>query len=332
MKRYGFNLPWMYYHEHGLPAKQADERTLDFIAEEGFDYARFPLHYHYWSSPGEYALPNDQIASIIDGYVNGCAMRHIHAALNLHQAPGYSVSFQRQALEKHNLWIDGAAQDAFVKYWEFFAHRYRHLGADTLTFNLVNEPPAAGDNQFTYERHEKLVRRTAAAIRAIHPERPLMIDGTHYGTAASSGLADLNATQAVRGYQPFSLTHCGAEWVPHVAKIECPGWPGLQLDGRVWDRHILRESFHQWRELEAMGVDIHATEIGCYNKTPNDVALRWFADLIGIFREYNWGWALWEFEGAFGVVGHGRPGAVYESVRGFRVDRQLLELIRPPTA
>ena len=73
-------------------------------------------------------------------------------------------------------------------------------------------------------------------------------------------------------------------------------------------------------------VQIHVGEFGCYDKTPNDVALRWFADLLGIFKEFGWGYSLWGFRGGFGIVEHGRPGTEYEEWRGLKVDRKLLDL------
>jgi endoglucanase len=50
-------------------------------------------------------------------------------------------------------------------------------------------------------------------------------------------------------------------------------------------------------------------------KTPNDIALRWFADLFGLYKELGWGYALWNFAGDVGIVEHGRPGALREAAR-----------------
>jgi hypothetical protein len=55
--------------------------------------------------------------------------------------------------------------------------------------------------------------------------------------------------------------------------------------------------------------------------------MRWFTDLLGVFKEFGWGYALWHFQGPFGIVDHGRPGARLESIRGYHVDRALLELL-----
>jgi hypothetical protein len=49
--------------------------------------------------------------------------------------------------------------------------------------------------------------------------------------------------------------------------------------------------------------------------------------MVLIFKEFGWGFALWEFDGAFGVIEHGRPGAKYEAFHSCQVDRALLDLM-----
>jgi endoglucanase len=90
---------------------------------------------------------------------------------------------------------------------------------------------------------------------------------------------------------------------------------------------VLRELYQPWRAVEAQGVRVHIGEFGCFKHTPNEVALRWFGDLLGLFREFGWGYSLWNFEGPFGIIKHGRAGTVYEQYRGYRVDRALLDLL-----
>ncbi len=46
-----------------------------------------------------------------------------------------------------------------------------------------------------------------------------------------------------------------------------------------------------------------------------------------MYKEFGWGFALWNFTGPFGIVEHGRPGAEYEELHGYRVDRALLDII-----
>jgi len=139
-------------------------------------------------------------------------------------------------------------------------------------------------------------------------------------------LADLGLTQSVRGYQPMRVSHFEAPWWPGHVGMPAPAYP-CDYDGRWWDRDGLREFYQPWRDLEAQGVPVHVGEFGCYERTPDDVAQAWFSDLFAVFSEFGWGFGLWEFEGPFGVVGHSRPGALFEAKDGFLVDRRLLELM-----
>lgn len=323
MSRYGFNMQWLYTRR--VAPSGPDEKVLDAVADWGFDFIRLPTDYRLWSVDDDPYRPDEAVLALIDDVLAACRARGLHLSLNLHRAPGYIITGWES--EPYNLWADRPAQDAFVATWERFAARYADVPADALSFDLVNEPPALGLRGFTRQAHEAVIRRTVAAIRAIAPTRPLVIDGLDGGNLAMPELADLDVTQSVRGYQPMSVSHYRAGWWPgHVGMPE-PSYP-VEYDGRWWDRAGLREFYAPWRALEARGVPVHVGEFGCYERTPDEVARAWFADLFAVFAEFGWGYALWEFEGPFGIVGHGRPGAVFEKSNGFLVDRNLLELMR----
>ena len=324
MPRYGFNFLWMYY-DHTKPPREPDERALDFLARHGFDFVRIPCNYWFWTKDFRYYEPDERVLAFLDRYLSACQQRGLHLNLNLHRAPGYCIN--RNDLEKHNLWKDREAQDAFVWLWEYFARRYRGVAGEALSFDLLNEPPALRQYGMTRGRHERIMRRAAAAIRAIDPTRPLVIDGLGGGNIAMPELADLGATHSTRGYQPMPVSHWKATWWSDWKRAPEPQYPGVKWAGRVWNLEALKVHYAPWREVEARGVAVHIGEFGCYRETPNDVALRWFKDLLGLYRAYGWGYSLWNFEGDFGIVNHGRPGAVYEDYDGYRVDRALLDLL-----
>ena len=169
--RHGFNFQWMLVGDGGRPVP-ADERALDFLAEHGFDFVRIPTDYRLWTRDFDYRHPDEAIFGSLDGYLAACRARGIHLSLNLHRAPGYCIT--RNELEKHNLWLDVEAQDAFVSLWEGFARRYVGVLSQHLGFDLINEPPAIGrPGTFTRARHAALIPRTVAAIREIDPMRPM---------------------------------------------------------------------------------------------------------------------------------------------------------------
>jgi len=141
-------------------------------------------------------------------------------------------------------------------------------------------------------------------------------------------LADAGVIHSGRGYYPFHVTHYKAEWVHGADKWDMPEYPGQTAPGEYADKESIRRYYAPWREVEAKGAEVHIGEFGCYNKIPNDMALRWFADLIDVLAENRWGYSLWNFRGSFGIVEHGRPGTAYEDYKGFRVDRKLLEILK----
>jgi endoglucanase len=326
MPRYGFNFQWMFIWNPERSPLPADERALDFLCEHGFDFVRLPTDYRHWVRDFDYLHPDESVWKHIDGYLAATRSRGMHLSLNLHRAPGYCINGSH--LEKHSLWLDEVAQDGFAYTWQAFAKRYKGVPNDALSFDLVNEPPNVGEYGFTRENHEKVIRRTVAAIREVDPGREIVIDGLGGGHFAMPELADLGVVHSGRGYMPMGVSHYKAGWWEGSKGLPEPVYPGTVWEGRTWDREAIRAFYEPWREVQRRGVTVHIGEFGCFNQTPNDVALRWFSDVLGLFKEFNWGFGLWGFEGAFGIVGHGRAGAVFEPMAGYQVDRALLELLK----
>jgi len=324
MTYYGFNFQWMLGRKGERP-RPVDERALDFMVNYGFNFVRIPTDYRAWTVGFDYFHPEESVLASLDGHLRACQRRGIHVSLNLHHAPGYCIT--PDASEIHNLWIDSEAQDAFVYLWQLFATRYREFSADDLSFDLINEPPAIGLHGFTRASHEVLIRRTVASIRAIDSSRPITIDGLDGGNLAMPELADLDVTHSGRGYTPYPISHWGAEWWQGWKEGDAPRYPGVLYEGKRWGKDEIRAFYQPWLEVERMGRRIHIGEFGCYNKTPNADALRWLADVFSLWREFGWGYAMWNFEGPFGIIGHGRSGARIETRQGYDVDVDLLELM-----
>src|SRR5450432_150906 len=325
MRFYGFNFQWMTSWQPGRSPEPVDLKALDFLSATGFNFVRIPTDYRFWTHDFDYLHPDERVFENIDLYLEACRARGLHLSLNLHRAPGYCIN--RNDLEKHNLWLDSEAQNAFVFLWESFARRYQSVSSADLSFDLVNEPPEIGQYGMTRDNHAQIMRRTAAAIHAIDPSRTITIDGLAGGNLAMPELADLDVSQSGRGYQPMPVSHYQASWWAGSVGLPDPVYPNTDWDGKSWNRDTLRDFYRPWREVEAQGVSVHIGECGCYDKTPNDVALRWFADLFGVFKESGWGFSLWNFVGSFGIIGHNRPNARYEMLHGYAVDRDLLDLM-----
>lgn len=327
---YGFNFLWMFSSpgkgKRKNPAIDIAYKELDFIADMGCNFVRLPLDYRFWIHDFCYSEPDELMLKMVDRCVEAVTERGFHCSLNLHRAPGYCINGAE--LEKHNLWLDAEAQDAFILQWQLFAERFATYNEAVLSFDLLNEPPNIGQYGMTRAIHKDLMERTVAAIRAISPHRPITLDGLGGGNIAMPELAHLDISMSTRGYQPMALTHYKAAWCNETQGLPRPIYPGTEYGGLIWNRGSLLKHYEPWALLSRQGIPVHVGEFGCYNRIDNKTALLWFKDILSVFHELGWGYSLWNLIGDFGIIGHNRPGTRWERIHGFYVDRELYELFR----
>lgn len=330
MKYYGFNFLWM-FSTHGrdadnLPPIVIDEKALDTICAMGCNFVRLPLDYRFWIHDFEYYKQDEKILRELDKCVEAVISRGLHLSLNIHRCPGYCINGAET--EKHNLWLDAEAQDAFTFQWKTLAQRYSNYTESQLDFDLLNEPPNIDQYGMTRENHSAIMRRVVDVIRQVSPDRPITLDGLGGGNLAMPELSDLDVRMSTRGYQPMALTHYKASWCPATQGLPYPKYPNCEYDGKIWTKSTLFEHYAPWKELSDKGIPVHVGEMGCYNQVENSIALRWFEDILSVLNENDWGFSFWEFEGDFGIAGHNRVGTRWEKINGFNMDRDLYELFK----
>lgn len=326
---YGFNVLWMFWSDGKEGSKNPDSvhihaEDIDEMAKMGCNFVRLPTDYRFFLHDFKYDEPDEKMLSVLDKCIETITSRGLHCSLNVHRGPGYCINGNN--LEKHNLWVDEIAQNAFVNLWKLFAERYKSYSPEILSFDLLNEPPSVGQYGLTRENHKAIMARTVSEIRKITPNRTIICDGLGGGHYACPELADLNVVLSGRGYMPFRLTHWSAGWVPESDTWEYPKWPGMVSDGVTWNRQALLDFYKPWKELADKGCKVYIGEAGCFNKVSNDVALAWYKDFFSVCNELGFGFALWNFRGPFGVAEHGRKDTVWEERNGIKFDRDLYEL------
>lgn len=308
-------------------ARDADSpafREEDFLAAHdwGFNFVRLPMSYRCWSSgnPAEWLKMDERQLKHVDAAVELGRRHGIHVNLNLHRAPGYCVNPPAEPLD---LFSDAQALEACAFHWAAFAKRYRGIPSTELSFDLLNEPKDLPEP--TYVR---VVEKLVSAIRAEDPARLIIADGLRWGRNPVHGLAHLKIGQSTRGYDPMQVSHYKASWVNGGNWAE-PTWPLFAGTRNVWDKDRLRRELIQpWKELERQGVGVHVGEWGSFNRTPHAVALEWMGDLLELWREAGWGWALWNLRGSFGVLDSERTDVAYEDFGGHKLDRAMLKLLQ----
>lgn len=334
----GFNLPDM------MGVSNAGcfcEEDFQLVSELGFDFVRLPLCYRNWvnhpDDPDDLESFNEKAVAPIDQAVAWGLKYNLHVCLNFHRAPGYSVN--RDWPEKRSLWKSDKPLPAFKFHWKRFAQRYHGISSKKLSFNLLNEPPRAQVQPkddptawvMTLADHGRVMRETITTIRAVDPDRLIILDGLGYGNEPCPELADLapGVVQSCRAYWPMGISHWRASWIGGSDQWPKPVWPGaVHQDGGAWDRKRLEAHFVPWIELARSGVGVHCGEGGAHNQTPHDVVLAWYRDVLEILSGANIGHALWNLRGSFGILDSARADVQYEDWRGHKLDRKLLDLLR----
>jgi hypothetical protein len=197
--------------------KPFSEEDFKMISELGFNFTRLPMDYRIWIKNGDWEEIDEAAFQQIDQAVDFGRKYHIHICMNFHRAPGYTVAKPREASD---LWTDPEAQRVCAKHWAFFAHRYRGIPNEQLSFNLMNEP---GD--IDPEKYRKVVRLLADAIRREDSQRLIIADGLYWGNKPCLTLGGMDVAQATHCYVPMNLTHYKAGWVGQGTWSAEPVWP-----------------------------------------------------------------------------------------------------------
>ncbi len=323
----GFNLTELARGERGHHFVESD---FAWMQEWGFNFARLPMSYWAWSSPSKWMEIDEQALAPIDQALEWGRQYGIHLNFNFHRIPGYCVNGREQEPEQ----LFDSPRDSMQRalaaathHWRYFAERYRSVPPARLSFDLFNEPPFMSDQS----RYVEIARALIGAIREISPDRLIFADGADIGQTPVLALIDEGIVQSTRGYLPKMISHYTATWVPkqEFESFEKPRWPMVDARGVTWDRAKLRqELIVKWQPLVDRGAPVHVGEWGCLNHTPHDAALGWMTDLLALWREAGWGWAMWNLRGGFGIVDSERADVTYESFRGHQLDRRMLDLLR----
>jgi aryl-phospho-beta-D-glucosidase BglC (GH1 family) len=338
----GFNLTDFNTPNPSGNRRNTTEDHLKWMHGWGFDFVRLPIAYPYYLNfdrskeitPGEVYQIDDGSVEKIDKLVQLAHKYNLHVCLNLHRAPGYCINAGFN--EPYNLWKDDEAQKAFYFHWNYWAKKYKNISHEKISFDLLNEPSMREDMNDQHsksgpvpgELYKKVAKTAAEAIHKENKHHLVIADGNNVGNQPVPEIADLDIAQSCRGYYPHLISHYKAPWANKDPEhMIVPKYPG-QVGDQYLSRQMLEDYYKPWIELKNKGVGVHCGECGCWNKTPHDVFLAWFGDVLNILTTNEIGFALWEFIGDFGILNSGRADVEYEDWYGYKLDKKLLELIQ----
>jgi endoglucanase len=338
----GFNLT-DFNSPNPAPARGGtSDDDLKWMVDWGFDFVRLPMAYPRYVefdrskhiTPEETVKINEQEVDRIEAFVRKAQDQGLHVSLNLHRAPGYCIN--AGFFEPFDLWKSREAQEAFYFHWGMWAKRFKSVPASKISFDLLNEPALRSDMNDQHasnslipgDLYREVAKGARDAIRAANPNHLVIADGNRVGNLVTPELNDLKIAQSCRGYFPGQISHYKAPWAnKDPEKCPEPVWPGT-MNGEQFGKERLEKYYQDWIALAASGVGVHCGECGCWNKTPHQVFLAWFQDVLDILTVNKIGYALWNFRGDFGILDSRRADITYEDWHGHKLDAKLLELLK----
>jgi hypothetical protein len=224
----------------------------------------------------------------IDRVLQWCERYGVMALIDLHSPPGGQAFSAGYITARGRIFTDPAAQAKFVEVWERMAHHYKGHPA-IWGFDLVNEPD---DSMVTEECLDwnTLADKTARAIRAIDPERTLIIEPNGWGGPdgfASFLPLDLpNVIYSFHFYQPMKFTHQGIHGNPSGVS-----YPGMVADEH-WDQARLERAMKPAIDFaEKYRVHMYVGEFSAIRIAPPGSAAKYLGDVIEILEQHGLDWS-----------------------------------------
>jgi len=244
------------------------------------------------TTPGQYDAWLEGELKRLDAVLPLCEKYGLLVVVDLHSPPGGKATVGGYLGSDGGLFSDRQVQEKFVEVWRRIATRYKDAKA-IWGYDLANEP-VEEESEDDCDDWQALSERAARAIRAIDPERAIILEPSQWGSP--EGLAELvpiavsNVVYSVHMYLPHAFTHQGV-----FGSGPAYRYPGL-IDGREWDKAQLQKALQPAIAFqERYHVHLYIGEFSAIRWAPDNSAARYLRDLIDIFEAYGWDWSYHAF-------------------------------------
>lgn len=223
----------------------------------------------------------------VDRAVAVARQEGLRLVIDLHSPPGGRYENKGMAIFQEAVY-----QHHFIAVWERIARRYRDEPV-VWAYELVNEPVQHAPEPDGVLDWWELQERTAAAIRAIDPMKPIIATVDDWSDPARFAwmrpLPQEGIIYTAHMYWPNAFTHQGVH-----GGLEHPlTYPGT-WQGAALDREALRRHLQPLRDFQlSYQVPVYIGEFSAIRWAPG--ADRYLADAIAIFEEYGWHWSYHAF-------------------------------------
>lgn len=287
------------------------EDDVKKVADWGFDHIRLPIDYE--------VLEDENAEDYMDGImfvnqmVSWCQDYNLDIVLDLHKAYGYDFNDAGNS-DKNNLFSDDLLKNRFIDLWVRMSKRYGSFR--NVAFELLNEVVEEENADVWNE----LINETVKAIRVYAPDTPIIYGGIQWNSARTLKLLDIpnddNIIYTFHMYEPLIFTHQKAYWVPNMPMDMVIPYPESMEYYKEMSRLIgdkgkdvvvseckeIGKPFLEEMVKEAVeaainaGVKLYCGEFGVIDRAPVDDTLRWFEDMMDVFKKYDIHCAVWSYK------------------------------------
>jgi endoglucanase len=325
----------MVHLKHGINASQWFAQVYD---PKGYSKE----HFENWMTPNDMALIKsmgfDNVRLSVNPqpmFLNGHAdelppgyLAYLDAAVKmvLNQGLAVTIDIHPDSDFKARLANQDDFVEQFCEFWRALARHYANLDPDLVFFEMLNEP----EIRDRY-RWQGIQAKVAAAIREGAPQHTIIATGANFSADDEllflEPLADANVIYNFHFYDPHVFTHQGATWgvnfwhneksgLAYPSNRESAGKVAAQVPEEIDRLYILRYGMEHWDAARIDGeilqvadwarrrnLAVVCNEFGVYRKYagPQDRAA-WIQDVRTSLEQHGMGWAMWDYNGGFGVV------------------------------
>jgi len=259
------------------------EKDMEFLAQRGFTFVRLPLNYRQFESDLEPGKWIEKGFRLLDRAVDLCRKAGLWILPDLHAAPGAQARDQNagSAYGETFLWNYRHFMDRTARLWGEIARRYRD-DSTVLGYNVICEP-VVPDITLLNEFYASVIR----SIRGQDPRHLIVLDSNLWAKDISS-LRDplFEDPQVIPALHHYYFDDA---FFPRLT-----GYPG-KVDGRTCDRAALERTLDGKHDQKRIRRPVLVGEFGVTRSHPQPygVQLAIGRDLVSIFEEKGWGWAMW---------------------------------------
>ncbi len=291
------------------------DHDLALIRSMGFDYVRLCVD----PAPMFQRGHADEIPPEYLGYLD--------TAVKMILAHGLAVDLDIHASDKfkEQLATDDTFAEEFTDFWRGLARHFASSDPNLVFFEILNEPELR--DRYRWYGIETEV---ANAIREEAPRHTIIATGARWSDdddlVFMDPLRDRNVIYNFHFYESHIFTHQGATWsenyfhflkgVPYPSTPENVQAAAMEVPDPAHRLAVIRYGMDRWnaQRIDAdiaqvadwashWGVPVICNEFGVYRKNadPHDRAA-WIHDVRTSLEKHKIGWAMWDYDGGFGVV------------------------------